>query len=60
LLKCARRMAAEPYIVGGLGLLFGFVKGYLSRIPQVDDKALIRYLRQQQMNRLLGRKSLWS
>jgi poly-beta-1,6-N-acetyl-D-glucosamine synthase len=60
LLKCARRMAAEPYIVGGLGLLFGFVKGYLSRIPQVEDKALIRYLRQQQMNRLLGRKSLWS
>jgi poly-beta-1,6-N-acetyl-D-glucosamine synthase len=60
LLKCARRMAAQPYIVGGLGLLFGFVKGYLRRIPQVQDKALIKYLRQQQMNRLLGRKSLWS
>jgi biofilm PGA synthesis N-glycosyltransferase PgaC len=59
LLKCARRMAAQPYLVGGLGLLFGFVKGYLKRIPQVEDKALIRYLRQQQMNRLLGRKSLW-
>jgi poly-beta-1,6-N-acetyl-D-glucosamine synthase len=59
LLKCARRMAAQPYLVGGLGLLFGFAKGYLKRIPQVEDKALIRYLRQQQMNRLLGRKSLW-
>jgi poly-beta-1,6-N-acetyl-D-glucosamine synthase len=52
-------MAAQPYIVGGLGLLFGFLKGYLRRIPQVKDKALIKYLRQQQMNRLLGRKSLW-
>lgn len=60
LLKCARRMTAEPYVVGGLGLLFGFVKGYLKRIPQVEDRALIGYLRQQQMNRLLGRKSLWN
>jgi poly-beta-1,6-N-acetyl-D-glucosamine synthase len=60
LLKCVRRMAAQPYLLGGLGLLFGFIKGYLKRIPQVKDKVLIRYLRQQQMNRLLGRKSLWS
>jgi biofilm PGA synthesis N-glycosyltransferase PgaC len=59
LLKCVRRMTAQPYLVGGLGLLFGFLKGYVKRVPQVEDKALIRYLRQQQMNRLLGRKSLW-
>jgi biofilm PGA synthesis N-glycosyltransferase PgaC len=58
-IKCVRRMAAQPYLVGGLGLLFGFVKGYLKRVPQVEDKALIRYLRHQQMNRLLGKKSLW-
>jgi hypothetical protein len=31
---------------------------YVKRVP-VDDKALIRYFRQQQINRLLGRKSLW-
>ncbi|MBV9998638.1 MAG: glycosyltransferase family 2 protein [Verrucomicrobia bacterium] len=59
LLKCAKRTAERPYLIGGLGLLYGFVKGYLRRIGQVEDKALIRYLRQQQMNRLLGRKSLW-
>jgi len=59
LLKCVRRMAQRPYLVGGCGLLFGFTKGYLKRIPQVDDRPLIQYFRQQQINRLLGRKSLW-
>jgi len=58
-LKCIRRMAEKPYLLGGSALLFGFVKGYVKRIPQVDDKALIRYFRQQQMNRLMRRKSLW-
>jgi poly-beta-1,6-N-acetyl-D-glucosamine synthase len=59
-LKCMRRMATQPYLVGGLGLLFGFAKGYLKRIPQVEDRALIRYLRKQQINRLIGRESLWN
>jgi poly-beta-1,6-N-acetyl-D-glucosamine synthase len=59
-LKCARRMTHQPYLVGGCGLLFGYLKGYVRRVPQVEDKELIRYFRQQQMNRLLGRKSLWS
>ena len=58
-LKCIRRMVERPYLVGGCALLFGFLKGYVKRVPQVDDKALIRYFRRQQMNRLLLRKSLW-
>jgi len=58
--KCLRRLIAKPYLIGGLGLWFGFLKGYVKRIPQVDDPALIRYFRQQQINRLIGRKSLWS
>jgi glycosyltransferase involved in cell wall biosynthesis len=59
LLKSMKRMGEKPYLVGGCGLLFGFLKGYVNRIPQVEDKALIRYFRGQQMDRLLGRKSLW-
>jgi glycosyltransferase involved in cell wall biosynthesis len=59
LLKCFRRMAEKPYLVGGCGLLFGFAKGYAAGIPQVEDRALIKYLRQQQVRRLLLRRSLW-
>jgi poly-beta-1,6-N-acetyl-D-glucosamine synthase len=59
LLKSIKRMTEKPYVIGGCALLFGFVKGYVKRIPQVEDKALIRYFREQQLDRLLGRKSLW-
>ncbi len=59
-LKCIRRVVEKPYLLGGSALLVGFLKGYVKRIPQVDDKELIRYFRHEQMNRLLGRKSLWS
>jgi len=60
LLKCGRRLIEKPYLVGGCGLLYGFIKGYILRASQVEDKQLIRYFRRQQMNRLLCRKSLWS
>jgi hypothetical protein len=60
LLKCFKRAFQKPYGLAGLGLLSGFSAGYLGRLPQVPDPDLIRYLRRQQMNRLLGKQSLWS
>ena len=59
LAKCAKRLLQKPLLVGSTALLYGFITGYLKRLPQVDDPALIRYFRQQQINRLLGRRSLW-
>ena len=40
--------------------MVGFLKGYFKGIPQVDDKAMIRYLREQQWRALTFRKNLWS
>ena len=59
-LKCLSRMAEKPYVVSGFGLWFGFVEGYVKRLPQIKDPPLIKYFRQQQMNRLLFRKNLWT
>lgn len=59
LTKCASRLIRKPYVVGSVGLLYGFVSGYVKRIPQVDDRATIVYLRRQQMNRLLGGETIW-
>ena len=59
LLKCAQRLFKKPHGVAGLGLFAGFFSGYLKRIPQVEDKDLIKYLRRQQMNRILLRENLW-
>lgn len=60
LLKCLRRCFEKPYLLEGCGLWLGFLTGYLKRIPQVPDRDVIRYFRHQQLNRLLGRKSLWT
>jgi glycosyltransferase involved in cell wall biosynthesis len=57
--KCARRMLRDLNMEG-LGLWWGFMKGYLRRIPQIADLAMIRYLRQQQWRALTFRKNIWS
>jgi len=59
MLKCTQRMFKKPYGVAGLGLMSGFASGYLNDLPQVEDRALIGYVRRQQLNRLLFRDNLW-
>jgi poly-beta-1,6-N-acetyl-D-glucosamine synthase len=57
--KCVYRMAARPYFSGALGLAYGFLSAYLKRLPQVPDRELIGYLRQQQMRKLWGAATIW-
>ena len=57
--KCIVRLLQKPYVLGSLGLMYGFVTGYLKHIPQVDDPATIAYLRRQQLSRLQGRQTIW-
>lgn len=57
--KCFKRLFQEPYVIGSLGLACGFLKGYVTGHAQVNDPALIHFVRQQQINRLLMRPSLW-
>jgi poly-beta-1,6-N-acetyl-D-glucosamine synthase len=59
LVKCLKRMIEPPYGLAAIGLLSGFLSGYLRRLPRIDDPALIQYLRSQQMRRLAFRSSLW-
>ena len=57
--KCGRRLWRRPYITGSAGLTWGYIKGWLTRVPRVPDKALIKYIQDQQLRRLTGRKSIW-
>ena len=59
IIKCVKRIIQKPYFICSLGLFYGFCKGYLSNISQVNDKSLIAYLRKQQINKLLLKKSIW-
>lgn len=57
--KAAARVSQKPYIIGSLGLVYGYVSAAIEGIPQVDDPAVIRYLRQQQLAKLSGRETIW-
>ncbi len=59
LVKCASRFARDPFSVGPFALAYGYVTGFLKKIPQVNDRALIRYLRSQQLKKLWGGETIW-
>ena len=60
LLKCVSRLKSRPYGIAALGLFTGYLSGYLRKVPMVGDEQLIRYVREQQMRRLLNRENLWA
>jgi glycosyltransferase involved in cell wall biosynthesis len=57
--KSLARLPRKPYILGSLGLLWGHIKCRLNGMRRVNDPQLVKYLRQQQMARLLGRETIW-
>lgn len=57
--SCLMRLFRKPLLVGSAGLLYGYVTGYLNDVPQVNDPAFIRYIRDQQLRRLMGRETIW-
>ncbi len=59
LARCLYRLVRKPYIIGSLAMLFGFLKGYFTHMPRVNDKSLIRYVRTQQLRRLFGLNTVW-
>ena len=59
IMKCVQRSLTRPYGMVGLGLLVGFFSGYIKHVARVNDRELIRYLRQQQLRRLFFQESLW-
>jgi poly-beta-1,6-N-acetyl-D-glucosamine synthase len=46
------RMLERPWVVGGLLILAGYLRGYLRRLPRYDDLEFRRHLRRWQLARL--------
>lgn len=59
LAKWLARLFRRPYLLGSFALAYGYFAARLQRVPQVDDPDLIRYLRGQQLARILGRETIW-
>jgi len=59
LAKCFKRALKKPFFVASTALWMGFCVGYVKQVPRVADKETIRYLRGQQVRRLLLRPSIY-
>jgi glycosyltransferase involved in cell wall biosynthesis len=47
------------YKLNSIGLLWGYFSSMIKRQPKPIDKELIKYIRKQQMNKLLGKETIW-
>jgi poly-beta-1,6-N-acetyl-D-glucosamine synthase len=57
--KSIVRLLRRPYLIGSLGLAYGYISAHLQGMPRVNDPDLIRYLRRQQLARLFGGETIW-
>lgn len=59
LASCVYRIARRPYVLGSAALCYGFLKGYATDAPRLEDRNFVRYVRRQQLRRLAGLDSIW-
>lgn len=59
LTKCVVRLVKKPYLLGSLGILYGYVSAPLMNVRRVDDRDAVEYLRRQQLRRLFGMQTRW-
>jgi poly-beta-1,6-N-acetyl-D-glucosamine synthase len=59
LARCIYRFAHRPYGVRSIGILYGFLKAYLKSSPRINEAGLIRFIRTEQMKRLMGQETIW-
>jgi biofilm PGA synthesis N-glycosyltransferase PgaC len=59
LASCVHRLPQKPYVMGSVGIMYGFLKAYLTRPPRPNDRAYMGYIRDQQLRRLCGMQTIW-
>jgi len=59
LAKGVRRLFFPPYILGGVGILWGYFRNYFGKLEQFPEKDVVRFLQKEQMKRLTMREGIW-
>jgi glycosyltransferase involved in cell wall biosynthesis len=60
LLRVLKNMTKKPYFWGGANMLIGFISGYTEKRARIEDPAFVQYIREQQLNKLLGKATIWN
>ena len=57
--KIVKRLFERPYIVGSVGLTVGYLKSFMDGNLKVKDQMFKKYIQEQQINKIMGRESIW-
>jgi glycosyltransferase involved in cell wall biosynthesis len=57
--KCFRRLFKRPYVLKASAHAYGYLSSYARKMGRIENKELIRYVRSQQLKRLLFINSDW-
>ena len=57
--RAMKKIFRNGQLTSGIGLLTGFYSAMARREPKVDDPELLKFLRQNQRDRLMGKSSIW-
>jgi len=59
LVRATRHLLTTPWLLGSAMMLAGYFEGYLKRWPRPTPPELIRFVRRQQLRRLLMLETVW-
>jgi glycosyltransferase involved in cell wall biosynthesis len=59
LASCLIRLLQKPYVIGSAAILYGFLRAHWTHPPRLEDRAYRRYIRAQQLRRLVGMETIW-
>ena len=57
--KGARRIFKQPYLIDGFGIMLGFFSCYIKKEGRFEDSEITKYLRKEQVKRMLFRPGIW-
>jgi poly-beta-1,6-N-acetyl-D-glucosamine synthase len=57
--SCLSRLTQKPYVLGSLGIMYGFLKAHFTRPARLEDRSYLAYIRGQQLRRLCGMQTIW-
>lgn len=57
--SCLSRLTQRPYVIGSLGIMYGFLKAHVTRPARLEDRSYLAYIRGQQLRRLCGMQTIW-
>jgi biofilm PGA synthesis N-glycosyltransferase PgaC len=59
IVRVISRLYRWPYFLGSLMMFIGWIEGYLRRMDREDRIEVVKFVRKQQINRLIGKETMW-